>query len=104
MKKNRLKYVFLVLLLMVVVLFVYRTVVSNKSINKSGIVGTGCKLGGCNGELCLNKEGEELSSICLYQDKYRCYKEATCEKQDNGECGWTQTSKLKTCLGFSSKN
>lgn len=59
-----------------------------------------CVIGGCNGELCLDKEANDkgVASICLYKPEFACYKSAKCEKQANGKCGWTQTSELKACL------
>lgn len=59
------------------------------------VVKNDCVVGGCNNEICSDKQ---MSSICLYKDGYECYKSATCERQDSGECGWTQTAELKACL------
>ncbi len=58
----------------------------------------GCKVGGCSSELCVDEDSENVYSICIYSPMYDCYKTATCEKQDNGECGWTETSELQQCL------
>ncbi|MDX1535185.1 MAG: Gmad2 immunoglobulin-like domain-containing protein [Candidatus Spechtbacterales bacterium] len=55
----------------------------------------GCVIGGCSGEICSDKE---MSSACVYKEEYACYKTATCEKQENGECGWTKTKELNQCL------
>ena len=62
--------------------------------------GRGCKITGCSSELCLSeKDAEEQgASICIWQDKFACFKTAKCEVQKNGQCGWTQTEELKTCL------
>lgn len=54
-----------------------------------------CKISGCNNEICSEKE---MSSICLYSDKYACYKTAVCEVQEDGECGWTFDENLVSCL------
>lgn len=59
---------------------------------------TNCKVGGCNGEICADETLGDISSICLYQEKYACYKDAKCERQPNGSCGWTQNSELMACL------
>ncbi len=59
---------------------------------------TNCKVGGCNGEICADESLGDISSICLYQEKYACYKNAKCERQPNGSCGWTQNSELMACL------
>jgi eight-cysteine-cluster-containing protein len=61
-------------------------------------VGVGCKIGGCSGELCIDANSEDVYSICIYNPMYDCYKTATCEVQENGECGWTETSELQQCL------
>lgn len=55
----------------------------------------GCKITGCSGQICADKE---VVSTCEYLPKYDCYKNASCERQGNGECGWTQTDKLTQCL------
>lgn len=55
-----------------------------------------CYIGGCSSEVCTDKPG--AVSTCIYRDSYACYKGATCERQANGACGWTQTTELKACL------
>ena len=58
-----------------------------------------CYVGGCNGELCSDKEDNTgMVSTCVYKKEYACYQSATCERQKNGKCGWTQTPVLKSCL------
>lgn len=59
---------------------------------------SGCKVGGCNGEICADEKLGNVSSICLYQEKYVCYKNAVCERQADGNCGWRQTEDLDSCL------
>lgn len=58
----------------------------------------GCKVGGCSGQLCLDAAGEEMASTCEWKDEYSCYKQAKCEKQSDGKCGWTKTAVFKQCL------
>lgn len=60
--------------------------------------GINCIVGGCNGELCLDESAESVASICIYEPKFDCFNGATCEIQDDGECGWTQTGELQACL------
>jgi hypothetical protein len=55
----------------------------------------GCVIGGCNREICAE---EEMSSICIYNERFECYKNAVCEVQDNGKCGWTMDEELAGCL------
>lgn len=57
-----------------------------------------CMIGGCNSELCSEASEDLKASICLYEPKFECYNTATCEKQINGKCGWTQTEELTRCL------
>lgn len=63
-------------------------------------VNDGCFVGGCSGERCSDTEG--LVSTCEFREEYACYREsfATCEKQSNGHCGWTQTGELQACVGI----
>jgi len=35
----------------------------------------------------------------VWKEEYACYKDARCERQSNGTCGWTQTEELNYCLG-----
>lgn len=62
-------------------------------------VGKGCMLGGCSAQLCVG-QGTSASTVttCEYKESYACYQTATCEKQQSGQCGWTQTPKLSQCL------
>lgn len=55
-----------------------------------------CFVTGCNGELCSDKN---LNSVCEFKPEYSCYMSAACERQRDGECGWTQTQELNNCLG-----
>lgn len=55
-----------------------------------------CYVGGCSGQICSDKEG--LVSTCEYAEAYACFKTAKCERQTNGQCGWTETSTLRMCL------
>jgi len=55
----------------------------------------GCIVTGCSGQVCSD---EEVMTTCEYRSEYACYKNAKCERQSNGQCGWTQTSALLQCL------
>lgn len=57
-----------------------------------------CKPTGCSGQICSD---EEMMSTCEYKEEYSCYKNARCERQANGRCGWTQTEELRICLEIS---
>jgi len=54
-----------------------------------------CVIGGCSSEICSD---ENMSSICIYREEFACYKSAKCERQQNGQCGWTETSELSQCI------
>lgn len=55
-----------------------------------------CYVGGCSSEICSAEP--DVASNCIYKEEFMCYKTATCERQSNGQCGWTQTNTLKMCL------
>ncbi|MBI2612768.1 hypothetical protein HYW59_03070 [Candidatus Kaiserbacteria bacterium] len=59
----------------------------------------GCAVAGCSGQLCVSaEEAGDIVTTCEYRAEYVCYKEASCEPQTDGTCGWTQTAELKACL------
>lgn len=55
-----------------------------------------CKVGGCSSELCTDMDN--VASDCIWRDEFACYKDATCERQTDGQCGWTDTPALQKCL------
>ncbi len=55
-----------------------------------------CFVGGCSSQYCSDQEG--LISTCEWRDEYACYQTATCERQPDGQCGWTPTPELNACL------
>ena len=57
----------------------------------------GCELAGCSQELCVNA-GERQATPCIWRPVYACYRQAVCEKQADGNCGWTQTDDLRACV------
>lgn len=60
---------------------------------------TACMIAGCSNSLCVSEDkARDLVSTCEYKETYACYKTAKCEQQKNGECGWTQTEELTSCL------
>lgn len=60
------------------------------------LVDTGCYVGGCSRQVC--SENASVITTCQWKPEYACYADATCERQDNGSCGWTQSEELTTCL------
>lgn len=60
-----------------------------------------CVVAGCSNQLCIEESemrGGGGVSTCEYRAEYACYQGATCTRQPNGHCGWTQTSELRQCL------
>jgi len=56
----------------------------------------GCYIGGCSQQICSDEP--DVVSTCEYRPEYACYGSATCERQADGKCGWTETASLKACL------
>jgi hypothetical protein len=67
------------------------------SSSRSAIAKDGCKIGGCSAQLCVDQYDSGIST-CEWSPAYVCYQSATCERQPNGQCAWTQTRNLTQCL------
>ena len=61
-----------------------------------------CYISGCSGQVCSDQKN--IITTCEYKEEYACYKAATCERQADGQCGWTETIELKACLKVSFKD
>lgn len=57
----------------------------------------GCTKTGCSGTVCA-ETGSDIMTTCQFKPEYACYGDATCERQADGECGWTQTPELTACI------
>lgn len=57
-----------------------------------------CVRAGCSRQLCVSEDEADIVTTCEYHQAYECYETATCEMQESGECGWTQTPTLNSCL------
>jgi len=55
-----------------------------------------CIVTGCSSQVCADRE---VITSCEYLPQYACYQNATCQRQTDGECGWTMSSELSQCLG-----
>ena len=65
--------------------------------NGNGSVSDGaCYVGGCSSHVC--SDNPDVVTTCEWRPEYACYREATCERQTSGECGWTMTPALQACL------
>jgi hypothetical protein len=59
----------------------------------------GCETAGCSDVECVEAgAAADMVTTCEYLDVYGCYEGATCERQADGQCGWTQTDELAACL------
>ena len=54
-----------------------------------------CKKTGCSSQVCSD---QDVVTTCEWRTEYECYQKAICERQRNGECGFTQTPELAACL------
>ncbi len=64
-----------------------------------GLQANGCAVAGCSGQLCVSAdEAGDIVTTCEYRAEYGCYSEAVCEPQSDGQCGWTESAELNSCL------
>lgn len=71
----------------------------NETPGNGGMTANGCAVAGCSGQLCVSAaEAGGIVSTCEFRAEYACYREASCEPQADGKCGWTQSPALKQCL------
>jgi hypothetical protein len=54
-----------------------------------------CFKTGCSSEVCADRD---VVTACIFRPEFACYQKAVCARQANGECGFTQTSELTSCL------
>src|SRR5688572_12753746 len=54
-----------------------------------------CKPTGCSGAVCSD---QDVVTTCEFKPEYACYRDATCTRQADGQCGWTPTPELDACL------
>lgn len=59
--------------------------------------GATCVTTGCSGTVCAEADDGRMTT-CEFKPEYACYRDATCERQPDGACGWTQTKVLSACL------
>ncbi len=57
-----------------------------------------CKIGGWYKELCISAQDMTVKGPNIYRPENVCYKQAKCEVQQTGDCGWTETTKFKKCM------
>lgn len=60
-----------------------------------------CIITGCSGTICIDKDKNDenpLSTTCEWKESYSCFKQHSCERQSDGECGWDNAETLQLCL------
>jgi len=57
-----------------------------------------CKVGGWYNELCVKGESKTVQGPNIPRPENVCFKEAKCEVQLTGNCGWTKTRNFKKCI------
>lgn len=57
-----------------------------------------CKRTGCSGQLCVPLAADDVYTSCEFLPEFSCYQEATCEIQSDGQCGFTRSIALETCV------
>ncbi len=62
-----------------------------------GAIAEACTRTGCSGTVCA-PAGSDIVTTCEYRAEFACYRDARCEQQASGECGFTQTAELTACL------
>jgi hypothetical protein len=55
-----------------------------------------CIMTGCSSQVCSD---HTVMSTCEWKAEYACYQKAACERQADGNCGFTRTRELTACLG-----
>jgi hypothetical protein len=70
-------------------------VADNGTVTTPPVAG-GCYVGGCSSEVCSDQP--DVVSPCIWMEEFACYRDAVCERQAGGDCGWTQTPELLMCL------
>lgn len=59
---------------------------------------TSCIVGGCSGQYCTDESEGPVISTCEWRPEYACFRDALCEVQTTGECGWTDTEASIACV------
>jgi hypothetical protein len=54
-----------------------------------------CMKTGCSRAICAD---HNVISTCEWRPEYACYQKATCARQADGNCGFTETRQLTSCL------
>lgn len=96
MKKTNYKIALIIFAVALLLIIVYFFIALPKS--KKTVPQISCKKAGCSGQLCLSSDAKDTVTNCEWKPEYGCYKQATCERQPDGQCGFTQSESLRKCL------
>jgi eight-cysteine-cluster-containing protein len=67
--------------------------------NEFTVVGGGCVVAGCSGELCIEKGRDDVVTPCVWLPQYECLEETRCGPfGPGGACGWERTPEFEACL------
>jgi hypothetical protein len=69
---------------------------NSKNGDNAPVSSGGCYIGGCSSQVC--SDDPNVITTCEYREEYACYRTAKCERQPDGQCGWTPTPELNMCL------
>jgi hypothetical protein len=58
-----------------------------------------CVVAGCEDNLCV-ESGTDILDECEYGDLLECEIRGICERQEDGECGFTETEEVLRCKKF----
>ncbi len=58
---------------------------------------SGCKVGGCSGQLCVPVSQKERVTTCEFLPEYECYRDIDCGCID-GKCDWKVDAGFAACL------
>jgi len=56
-----------------------------------------CRTTGCSSQVCAD---QDVATTCEFRPEFACYRNARCERQADGQCGWTMTPELQACLAL----
>jgi eight-cysteine-cluster-containing protein len=67
--------------------------------NEFTVVGGGCIVAGCSGELCVDAGFRDVVTPCVWLPQYECLEETRCGPfGPGGACGWERTPEFEACL------
>ncbi|OGK24107.1 hypothetical protein A3F58_04015 [Candidatus Roizmanbacteria bacterium RIFCSPHIGHO2_12_FULL_37_9b] len=67
-------------------------------------ISAGCVRAGCSSQLCVEPSEGDIVTTCEYREEYGCLGFSRCERQQDGQCGWTKTPEYSQCLTGLRKN